>query len=196
MKIIFLLLISFSFGQYCFINPVYYNRETPIPKQEYENTFEFCIAKNFNERDTIYVEMHYKSIGTCDLFPLLYVEMQERGDDDTERSYFDLNSGPSNRGSDCFYKFSSTLHDDVSSIDFTASNLNSENNILFVKIYKKSSNLWIIILCVCLGVVVLGVALGLFIYFYKKRKTRSTINEPLSPVVEPVFKPSIENSQN
>ena len=195
MKIIFLLLISFSFGQLC-KNQVSYNKETQITKQENENTFDFCIRKNFNERDTIYVEMHYKSIGTCYLIPFIYADILEQGDDDIENSFFYLNSGPSNKGSGCFYKFSSTLQDDASIIFFSTSPLNSENNILFVKIYMKSSNLWIIILCVCLGVVVIGVAIGLFIYFYKKRKSKSTINEPLSPVVEPVFKPSIENSQN
>ena len=196
MKIIFLFLISFSFGQYC-DNQVPYNKEIPIPKREHETIFNFCIGKQFNERDTIYVEMHYKSIiGNCDYISFLDADILEQGDDDFDLNYFYLDSGPSIRGSDCFYKFSSKLQDDVSYIVFRTPTLNPENNILFVKIYMKSSNLWIIILCVCLGVVVLGVALGLFIYFYKKRKTRSTINEPLSPVVEPVFKPSIENSQN
>ena len=195
MKIIFLLLISFSFGQ-SYDNQVLYNKEKPIQKAEYEATFNFYIAKNFNERDTIYVEIHYKSIANCDLITFLYAEIREQGDYEMDSYYFNLDSGPSYRGSDCFYKFSLKLEDDVSFIQFTTPPINSENNILFVKIYMKSSNLWIIILCVCLGVVVLGVALGLFIYFYKKRKTRSTINEPLSPVVEPVFKPSIENSQN
>ena len=195
MKIIFLLLISFSFGQ-PYDNQVPYNKEIQIQKAEHETTFNFYIAKNFNERDTIYVEIHYKSIGICDLITFLYADIREQGDYEMDSYYFSLDSGPSKRGSDCFYKFSLKLEDDASLIQFTTPPLNSENNILFVKIYMKSSNLWIIILCVCLGVVVLGVALGLFIYFYKKRKTRSTINEPLSPVVEPVFKPSIENSQN
>ena len=90
------------------------------------------------------------------------------------------------------------MSDDISRIGFEVTLIYNSDNILYAKIYEKteSSILWIILLCICLGIVLIGVGIGLFCYFYKKRENKSVINEPLSPEIEPVFKPSIENSQN
>ena len=194
MKIIFfLLVISFSFEQnYICKNLIPLNSERPISGFI---DFEFCLSNRLEERDTIYIEMHYSSeTGECDPYPTLRAGLVEDGDDDEDNSFYFPNS-QSSRGNQCFIKYSFKLKDDVSRIGFEISLQHAHDN-LYVKIYIKSSILWIIILCVCLGLVVIGVGIGLFVYFYKKRETKSVINEPLSPEVEPVFKPSIENSQN
>ena len=197
MKIIFFLLICFSFGrnEYFFKNPIQYNKDTKIIGEK-GGIFHFSIIKKFDDGDKIYIEIHFKSENGCE--PRLELSSFEFEDDDDEYKEYSLipESLPNSRSGQCFYKYSIRLSDDISRIGFEIIPLYNSDNILYAKIYEESSILWIILLCVGLGIVLIGVGIGLFCYFYNKRKNKSVINEPLSPEIEPVFKPSIENSQN
>ena len=160
--------------------------------------FHFSIIKRFDERDIINIEIHFKNDNDCDPSLELFSYLIEDDDDDYKEYRLYPDSLPNFKSGQCFYIYSIRLSDDISRIGFEVTLIYNSDNILYAKIYEKteSSILWIILLCICLGIVLIGVGIGLFCYFYKKRENKSVINEALSPEIEPVFKPSIENSQN
>ena len=208
MKINFLLLLCFSFSlcdyddcniynyQSYFLKSINLNRNTKIERSINDNSFKFYISKRISERTRLYIEISYQtSSNNCNEEFSLESFLKEQDENDCKYYplYYDSSSFG---GGNCFYKFSLLLDDDISHIGFQTVSLPPDVNIIHAKVYEKRSYLWIILLCVGLGIIALGVGIGLFIYFYKKRKNKSVINEPLSPEVEPVFKPSLENSQN
>ena len=201
MKIIFFLLICFSLEQMNNMN-VQYNKKSPISKGTGVENFEFYLYRRFDEDNIkLYIEISYINNNICQPFPTLkYIGFEN----DEMRNFgpiggipANLETGPEIKSGQCFYKYSINLNDDdIDVIAFDFSLVDKGINDIYVKIYEEKSYLWIILLCVGLGVVLIAVGIGVFCYFYKKRKNKSEINAPLSPEVEPVFKPSIENSQN
>ena len=203
MKIIFFLLICFSLEQMNHQKNVQYNRKVSISKEITDEYFEFYLSKRFDDDHIkLYIEISYISNNMCQPIPTLsYFDFEK---DDMVNFNFNnigfpatLETGPDYRSGQCFYKYYINLNDDdIDFIYFQFFLVDPSIDSIYVKIYEEKSYLWIILLCVGLGIVLIGVGIGVFCYFYKKRQNKSEINAPLSPEVEPVFKPSIENSQN